>query len=148
MAVDSHSVVYITDPHDGCIQKFSLSGQFIGQFGSLGSGQGMMARPFGTAINNNDYIHVSEPALQRISIFTSKGKFVHCFWMCDKDEDSNNKKRVEAFALALDKYGDEIKMKTWMGKTDKKYSLVLTFDKFEACTHARQKRSSTSVIFL
>ena len=108
MAVDSQGVVYVTDLRDCCVQKFSISGQFIGCFGSFGSANGKLNVPFGIAIDDKDYVHISEPALQRISVFTSTGRFVQCFQTCDKDEDSGGKKKHELklLALAFDQSGN------------------------------------------
>ena len=45
MAVDSQGVVYVTDSRNGCVQKFSISGQYIGQFGKLGEEEGELGVP-------------------------------------------------------------------------------------------------------
>ena len=86
MAVDSQGVVYVIDTHDHCIQKFSISGQFIGQFGSSGVGHGELCGPNNITIDDKDYIHISEPRLQRVSVFTGAGKFVHCFQVRQEDQ--------------------------------------------------------------
>ena len=104
MAVDSQGIVYVTDPHYSYIQKFSISGQFIGNFGNMGKKEGELSIPFGIAIDDQDYVHISELPLQRILIFTSKGKLVRCFQARDKDRESDRK--VKVFALAIDKSGN------------------------------------------
>ena len=106
MAVDSQGVVYVTDMRDDCVQKFSISGQYIGQFGSLGLGKRKLDIPCGIAIDDKDFVHISELAPLRISVFTNKGKFIHCFHTRDKDEAPDLEKRDKVFALAFDKHGN------------------------------------------
>ena len=108
MAVDSQGVVYVTDQRDCCVQKFSISGQFIGQFGSLHTKEGKLTGLFGIAIDDKDYVHISEPTLQRVSIFTSTGEFIHCFRTGDEDEDldSEDEVRRQVTGLAIDKSGN------------------------------------------
>ena len=99
MTVDSYGIVYmyITDPHYGCVQKFSVPDQFIGHFVKLDKKGGELFVPFRIEIDDQDYVHISEPPLQRISIFTSKEKFVWCFQACNEDRQSDCK--VKAFVV-------------------------------------------------
>ena len=108
MEVDSQGVVYITDGRDDCIQKFSISGQFIGQFGSPGLKTGKLWRLVGIAIDDKDYVHISEPGLRRLSVFTTAGSLVRCIQVCheDKDSDTENKSTLRPSGLAFDKYGN------------------------------------------
>ena len=104
MAVDSQGIVYVTDRRDGCVQKFSISGQYIGQFGSLGFGKGNVDKPMDIAIDDKDYVYISERDIQRISIFTSKGKFVRYFHVRGKEE--KLEKVAKLCGLAIDKSGN------------------------------------------
>ena len=106
MAVDSQGVVYITDKRAGSIQKFSISGELIGQFSSPGEGNGKLRSPVGIAIDSKDYVHISEPSLQRVSIFTSAGRFSHYFQVCPEDQDSatEDNSNFRVATLAFDKY--------------------------------------------
>ena len=73
MAVDSQGVIYATDRCYGCVQKFSISGQSNGHFGNLGFRKGSLNYQYGIAVDDKDYMYISEQYVQRISIFTSKG---------------------------------------------------------------------------
>ena len=108
MAVDNEGVVYVTDSRDGCVQKFSISGQFIEQFGTCGFKRGELALPYGVAVDDKGYVHISEASSQRISIFTSRGEFVHCFIACSKDEGSEGgeKRAPGLWGVAIDKNGN------------------------------------------
>ena len=52
------------------------------------------------------YVHISEPSLQRVSIFTSAGRFVRSFQVCAEDQDSatDDKSTSRLATLAFDKY--------------------------------------------
>ena len=104
MAVDSQGIVYVTDRYDGCVQKFSISGQYIGQFGSLGFIKGNVDKPMGIAIDDKDYVYVSERDLQRISIFTSRVKFGRHFHVRCEEEKFENWPKL--WGLAIDKSGN------------------------------------------
>ena len=105
MAVDSQGIVYVTDSRGSCVQKFSISGQYIGQFSSLGLRKGKLDEPYGIAIDDKDYVYVSESYLQRVSIFTSKGKFVQYFHTCGEEEESDDDE-LKLCGLAIDKSGN------------------------------------------
>ena len=65
--------------------------------------------PFGIAIDDKDYVHISEPKLARISVFTSTGKFIHCFQTLDEDEGSDREAKgplPKVAGLAIDKSGN------------------------------------------
>ena len=104
MAVDIQGVVYVMNTCSDCVQKFSISGQYIRQFGSLGFGKRNVDNPLGIAIDDKAYVYISEPDLQRISIFTSKGKFVQYFHVRGKEEKLKNRHKL--CGLAIDKSGN------------------------------------------
>ena len=114
MAVDSQGVVYITDLYEGCVQKFSISGQFIGKFGSPSTNKGELTIPVGIAIDDKDLVYISETELERVSVFTSTGNFIHCFQTCDEDLDYQPKPNL--LALAIDKSGNLDACKTKQGQ--------------------------------
>ena len=101
MAVDSQGIVYVTDQRDGCVQKFSISGHYIGQFGFR---QKNVDYPCSIAIDGQDYMYISERGLQRVSIFTSKGKFVRYFHVRCEEEKLKNWPKL--FGLGIDKSGN------------------------------------------
>ena len=108
MAVDSQGVVYVTGTYCCCVQKFSISGQFIGKFGGACVRNEKLCGPVCIAIDDKDYVYISEQPLKRISVFTSAGRFVRCFQVCHEDQGSvTGDKRIHQLAgLAFDKYGN------------------------------------------
>ena len=81
---------------------------FIGQFGSPGVENGELCGPVGIAIDDKDYVCISEPVLQRVSVFTSTGSFIWCFQVCSNDNDSDveDEGTPKLAALAFDKDGN------------------------------------------
>jgi sugar lactone lactonase YvrE len=73
VAVNS-SGVYVVDPAGQRIQKFSLTGVFISQWGGFGTGQGQFSGIQGIATNNAGNIYVSD--ISGIQKFTSNGVFI------------------------------------------------------------------------
>ena len=76
----------------------------MGKFGSLGFVKGNVELPMGIAIDDKDYVYICEHDLQRISIFTSKGKFVRYFHVPAEEEKLKN--LYELCGLAIDKSGN------------------------------------------
>ena len=84
IAVDNKECLYVADGKSNCIKKFKLDGQFIGQFGSAGTGGGQFRTPFG--------LHLT----------TSKLLFV-----CDRDNDRIQVFKDEQFSYSIGKYGKQ-----------------------------------------
>ncbi len=74
--VDSSSNVYVVDPGNARIQKFTSDGTFITKWGSLGGGDGQFNSPCGIAVDNSGNVYVADVSLPRIQKFTSTGVFV------------------------------------------------------------------------
>ena len=71
--------------------------------------EGELYGPFGIAIDDKDYVHISELTLGRVSVFTSTGKFIHCFQTWDEDEGSDSVAEGPIYkvtGLAIDKSGN------------------------------------------
>ena len=54
IAVDKRGFLYVADCGLNCIQKFTMEGKFIYQFGSDGTAEGRLRSPFGLAISHSD----------------------------------------------------------------------------------------------
>jgi len=76
VALDSSGNVYVTEPYNNRIQKFTSSGQFVTKLGSLGSGNGQLNFPEGIALDSSGNIYIADTDNHRIQKFTSSGQFV------------------------------------------------------------------------
>ena len=52
-ATDGSTTVYVADPGNGRIEKFSSSGAFLLSFGHLGTGAGELREPYGVAVDGS-----------------------------------------------------------------------------------------------
>ena len=59
------------------IQKFSLSGEYIGEFGSNGSGEGQLFGPQGISHDGKGNILVADSNSRKVKVFTAEGSFVN-----------------------------------------------------------------------
>ena len=78
IAIDSADNVYVSDPNNQRVQKFSNTGAFITKWGSPGSGNGQFggAQSIGLAIDSANNVYVSDSGNSRIQKFTSSGAFL------------------------------------------------------------------------
>jgi DNA-binding beta-propeller fold protein YncE len=81
MAIDpvSHNIV-VTDAIYNRVQIFDSSGNYLGQFGSRGTGNGQFDEPFGVAIDpaSGDIV-VADHFNNRVQIFDSSGNYLSQF---------------------------------------------------------------------
>ena len=78
VSLDSVGHLYVAEWSNDCITKLTSTGQYITRFGSPGTTPGKLYRP-SSLIVSNDLVYVSEACGRRVSIFDTKGKFLHCF---------------------------------------------------------------------
>jgi YD repeat-containing protein len=79
-ATDSHGDVWVVDHGNNRIEEFSALGQFMGAYGSEGTGAVQFKGPEGIAINQTTgNVYVSDAANNRIEELSAEGKFVATF---------------------------------------------------------------------
>ena len=78
VALDKKANLYAVQNDNHCITKVTTKGQQITRFGCKGSAPGQLSDPSSLTINNN-LVYVSEAGNDRVSIFNTNGKFLHCF---------------------------------------------------------------------
>ena len=76
MALDSQQRVYVTDEHLNRITVFDLDGNFIKQWGEVGTDPGQMNAPGGIAICGEDTIYVVEQRNNRVQRFNTDGESI------------------------------------------------------------------------
>ena len=70
--VDSKGNVYAVDNGGNRVLKFDGDGNFLGQWGSLGTGDGKFSSPSGIAIDGEDNIYIAERGNQRVQKFRQR----------------------------------------------------------------------------
>jgi sugar lactone lactonase YvrE len=77
VTVDTSGNVYVTDPGNQRIQKFTNEGIFLGAWGSAGTGDGQFAFPYAIAVDGTgSSVYVAEIDNHRVQKFTSSGSFL------------------------------------------------------------------------
>jgi len=80
IAIDSQNIVYVADSGNNRVQKFDSSGNFLGMWGTAGSGDGQFNSPVGIAIDpSSGNVFVVDRANDRIQVFDSNGNFITKF---------------------------------------------------------------------
>ena len=79
IAVSSNDQLLVANFGHHCISIFTLDGNYVGKFGTQGTGRGQLSRPIGIATDMYGFILVTEYGNHRVSIFDKDGVFVHCF---------------------------------------------------------------------
>ncbi len=70
MATDAGGDVYVVDAGNHRIQKFTGTGTYLTQWGSLGSGDGQFIFPYGVATDTFGDVYVADTGNHRIQKFS------------------------------------------------------------------------------
>ena len=84
IAVDNKGYLYIADANSNCIQKFTMSGQFVGQFGSKGTAEGQFNAPYGLVLSQSELLFVCDFSNHRIQVFSNE-QFSYTFGQYGKE---------------------------------------------------------------
>ena len=84
IALDNKGYLYVVDCHLHCIQKFTLSGQFVSQFGSKGTAQGQFNSPRGLVLSQSELLFVCDSVNHRIQVYKNE-VFSYTFGQHDKE---------------------------------------------------------------
>lgn len=77
VATDADGDIYVADTRNYRIQKFSPDGEFIGSWGTRGTGNGQFwDGPYDVVVDSHWYVYATDPAFHRIQKFTNYGLFV------------------------------------------------------------------------
>ena len=71
-----NGVLYVVDQGNNRVQKFTLSGEYIGEFGSNGSGESQLSGPQGISHDGKGNILVADSNSYKVKVFTTEGSFV------------------------------------------------------------------------
>ena len=81
LAIGRLGNIYVTDVGTNCVHIFNTNFQYIGQFGSLGSGDGQLNNPGQIAVGEMNNVYVVDRGNQRVAKFNSAGGFITNFPM-------------------------------------------------------------------
>ena len=81
ISVNKTGYVYVVDLYNNRTQWFTISGTYLGQWGSLsgyigGSANGQFWLPEDIAVNSSSYVYVADEANDRIQVFDPSGTYV------------------------------------------------------------------------
>jgi len=80
VAVDSSGDVWVADTGHHRVQEFNSKGEFVREFGAVGSGNGEFnSGPYGIAVSSVGNVYVGDGGNGRVQEFNSKGEFVRAF---------------------------------------------------------------------
>jgi tripartite motif-containing protein 71 len=79
VAVAPSGDVYVADRWSYLIQRFSPSGEFLGEFGEYGDGPGQLGAVGGMAIDSAGNLYALDSDHNRVEKFDSRGRFVREF---------------------------------------------------------------------
>lgn len=76
LAVDNRNGdIYVVDSGNNRVQRFNRDGQFMSEFGGMGSGNGQFNSPTGIAVDRDGYVYVSDTNNNRIQKFAPSRMF-------------------------------------------------------------------------
>ncbi len=76
IAIDSQGNLYMTDVATSSVMKYGPGGNFIKQWGSLGSGNGQFDSLTGIAIDQQDNVYIADRNNDRIQKFNANGDYL------------------------------------------------------------------------
>ena len=79
VTVSANNYLLVADSTNSCIYTYTLDGQYVGKFGTRGSGRGQLDIPFGLTTDLNGFIIVADSGNHCVSIFDKDHNYIHCF---------------------------------------------------------------------
>lgn len=76
VALDNQGNAYVADEWLNRISMFTKDGDWIGQWGTPGDGDGEINRPSGMAFDKDNNLYMVDSVNHRIQVFTKEGKFL------------------------------------------------------------------------
>jgi len=79
ITVNTNDQLLVANYGHHCISIFTLNGNYVGKFGTQGTGRGELSNPSGIATDMYGFILVTEEGTNRVTIFDKDGVFIHSF---------------------------------------------------------------------
>ena len=104
IAVNAKDQLLVAEYYHSSIFMFTLDGNYVGKFGTQGTGRGQLSNPSGIGIDQCGFILVSEGKSNRVSIFDQNGTFIHCFGLRGSEHGQFSQPRQIAISPSGDIY--------------------------------------------
>ena len=79
VVISGNNQLLVADGDHHCIHTFTLDGDYVGRFGTYGSGCGQLNYPYGVAVDLCGFTLVADTNNHRVSVFDKDGNCVNCF---------------------------------------------------------------------
>ena len=93
--------MFVVDSLNHRVQRFTLNGEYLGQFGSFGSGPGQLNTPWGIGLDKDGNVFVADWRNDRIQKFDRDGNFLMKFGSSGNGDGELNRPS----GIAVDKEG-------------------------------------------
>ena len=103
-----HNVIAVSEHNDHVVKKFTLQGDYLSKFGSLGSEDGQFTNPRGLTFNSKGLLYVVDNSNCRIQLFDNNNKFLFKFG----SKGSNPGQFQDPCYIALDS-SDQVYVTDW-----------------------------------
>lgn len=110
IAIDKEGFLYVTDCLLNCIQKFTVNGEFLSQFGTSGTGSGEFDEPFGLTFSKLNTLFVCDRKNHRVQVFQGENYFFKFGRFSDKQEPGTFNQPVD---LTLNNSEDKLFITDW-----------------------------------
>ena len=98
--------VYVADSANCRVQYFTITGGYLGQFGTCGTNPGQFNMPTGIAIDQSGNVWVTDYGLDAVQKFSSSGSYISGFGCCAFGSSTGNGEFNEADGVAVDSSGN------------------------------------------
>ena len=102
IAVNTNDQLLVANYGHHCISIFTLDGNYVGKFGTRGTGRGQLFKSVGITTDIYGFILVTDCGNNRVSIFDKDGAFVHSFG----SKGSNHGQFSSPYGIAISPTGD------------------------------------------
>ena len=79
VTVNTNNQLLVADHTHNCIYTFTLDGNYVSKFATVGSARGQLSSPISLTTDLYGFILVADTGNNRVSIFNKDGKFIRCF---------------------------------------------------------------------
>ena len=70
-------IIYVADTNNHCIQKLTLSGNFVSKFGTEKGSNNYLSLPRGVCLDHDGRVFVADSGNSRVNVFSGDGTFLY-----------------------------------------------------------------------